>query len=104
MRTEAVILNYAAPMGVDHFLSAFLRTDTVSPVIFVCETAARPAQHGNLHFFKRLYNVVSHTVCVGNVGIFSHINTFINTSSQMFRKMSLNFRIDVAFLIFGIDK
>ena len=48
--TEAVVLYHAAPVGVDHLFSAFLRPDAVHPVVFVRKAAARPAQDGDLHF------------------------------------------------------
>ena len=49
--SEAVVLDNAAPVCIDHFLSGCFRSDTVHPVIFVCKASARPAQHRNLHFF-----------------------------------------------------
>ena len=83
MRTEAVVLYDSAPVRVDHFLSVFLRTDAILPMILVCKASARPAQHRNFHFFQRFHNIISHTVCIWNIGVFSHIKSFINTASQM---------------------
>ena len=51
MCTEAVVFYYAAPVGVNHFLSAFFWTNAVFPMIFICETSARPTKNRNLHFF-----------------------------------------------------
>ncbi len=73
VRAEAVVLHHAAPVGVDHLLAGFLRTDAVLPVVLVRKTAARPAQHGNLHLLQGVHHVLAHPVHVGNVGIFSHI-------------------------------
>ena len=47
---EAVVFHHAAPVGVDHLFSVFLRPDAVHPVVFIREAAARPAQDGDLHF------------------------------------------------------
>ena len=55
--SEAVVFHNAAPMGVDHFFPVFLGADAVFPVIFIRKAAARPAQHGNLHFLQRLHHI-----------------------------------------------
>ena len=92
--TEAVVLDNTAPVGVDHFFAAFFRSDTVFPVIFICKTSARPAQYRNFDIFQCFNNIGTHSVHVRNIGIFSYIESFINTSSQMLRKLSLDFLID----------
>ena len=92
--TETVVLDNAAPVGVDHFFAAFFRSDTVFPVIFICKTSARPAQYRNFDIFQCFNNIGTHSIHVRNIGIFSYIESFINTSSQMLRKLSLDFLID----------
>ena len=92
--TKAVILDNAAPVGVDHLLAAFLRTDTVLPVILIRKASARPAQNRNLYFFQRLDNIRTHSVHIRNLRMFSYVKSLINTSSQMLGKLSLNFLID----------
>ena len=83
MGTEAVVLYYTAPVGIDHFLSLLFGTDSISPVILIRKASSRPTKHRNLNLLQRLYHIISHAVCIGNIGIFSHIQTAINTSSQM---------------------
>ena len=92
--TEAVVLDNAAPVGVNHLLAAFLRTDTVLPVILIRKASARPAQYRNFDIFQCFNNIGTHSIHVRNIGIFSYIESFINTSSQMLRKLSLDFLID----------
>ena len=94
MCTKAVILYHTAPVCVDHFFTCFLWSDTVFPVIFICKTSARPAQYRNFDIFQCFNNIGTHSVHVRNIGIFSYIESFINTSSQMLRKLSLDFLID----------
>ena len=61
---------------------------------FICKTSARPAQYRNFDIFQCFNNIGTHSVHVRNIGIFSYIESFINTSSQMLRKLSLDFLID----------
>ena len=51
VRSEAVVFYYAAPVGVDDFLSSFFRSDAVFPVIFVSEASARPAKYRDTDLF-----------------------------------------------------
>ena len=48
MRTEAVVLRHASPVGVDHFLSLIFGPHAVLPMVFIRKTASRPAQYRNL--------------------------------------------------------
>jgi hypothetical protein len=73
-------------------------------VILVSEASARPAQNRDLHFLQRFNYVITHTVGVGNIGILTDINTFVNTSAQVLREMSLDLRIDVAKFFSSVDK
>ncbi len=96
--SKAVILHHTAPVGVNHFLTALLGTDTLLPVILVGKTASGPAKHGHVDLLQRLHHIRAHTLHIGNMGIFSHKNAFIDASSQMLREMSLQFRINVPLL------
>ena len=94
--TKAVIFYNTAPMGVNHLFTFFFWTDSIFPVIFICKASARPAQNRNLQFLQSLHDVLTHSVNVGNIAVFSHVNSFINTSSEMFGKMSVYFRCNSA--------
>ena len=104
VRTETVVLHHTAPVGVDHLLARLLRTDAVLPVVLVRKTAARPAQHRDLHFLQRAHHILTHPVHVRNIGIFAHIQPFVDTSAQMLRKMSVDLRVDVPLLVFFVNK
>ena len=43
VRTEAVVFNNSAPVGIDHLFSACLIADSVHPVVFVGKTSAGPS-------------------------------------------------------------
>ena len=103
MGTEAVVLGHTTPMSVDHFLAVLLRSDTVLPVVFVCETATGPAQHRKLHLLERCHYIVTHTIGIGNLGILSHIQSFIDTSAQMLGKVTVKFRVDMSLLVFFVN-
>ena len=100
--TEAVVFHDTAPVGVDHLLTGFLRSDAVLPVILIRKASAGPAKHGNLNLLQCLHHILAHTVLVGNVGVLSHKDSLVDTSSQMLGKMSLQLRVDVAALHIGI--
>ena len=103
MGTEAVVLGHTTPRSVDHFLAVLLRSDTVFPVVFVCETTAGPAKHRKLHLLECCHYIVTHTIGIGDLGILSHIQSLIDTSSQMLGKVAVEFRVDMSLLVFFVD-
>ena len=103
MCPEAVVLHYAAPVGIYHAFSRLFRADAVLPVILVRKAAARPAQHRDLYLLKRLHHVRAHTVLIRDPGILPDIKPFVNTSAQMLGKMPVDLRIDPAFFALFID-
>ena len=103
MGSEAVVLQNAAPMGVNHLLALILRPHAVHPVILVRKTPARPAEHRYSDFLKGLHHVRPHTVYVGYAGILFYIKALIDASSQMFGKMSVNLRVDMPFFYLFIN-
>ena len=96
MGTEAVVLYNAAPVGIDDLLSLFFRADSVFPVIFIRKASARPAKHRNTDLFQRFHNIGTHTIDIRDLGIFSNINSLIDTASQMLGKMPLDLLVDLA--------
>ena len=96
MSAKRIILNNTAPVGINHFLSIFLRANTILPMIFVCKAAARPAKYRNMNLLKRFNYVISHSVCVWNRRIFSYVKTLINAASKMLSKVAVNILINLA--------
>ena len=56
---EAVVLDDAAPVGVDHRRALLARADAVLPVVLVGEAAAGPAQHGDVELLQGGDHVVA---------------------------------------------
>ena len=103
MGSETVVLYHSAPVSINHLFPCFFRSYTVFPVIFIRKAAARPAQNRHFHFLQGLHHITSHAIDILNRGVFSHINPFVDTSSQMFRKMSVNFFVDFAYFLFCVN-
>ena len=102
MRSEAVVLHHTAPVGVDHLFAGLFGADTVLPVILVRKAAAGPAQHRDLHLFQRLHHIIAHTVGIGNLGIFPHVQPLIDAPAQMLGEMSLDLGVDMTQLMLRI--
>ena len=103
MGTEAVVFRHTAPVGVDHFLAVLLRSDTVFPVVFVRETTAGPAKHRKLHLLECCHYIVTHTIGIGDLGILTYIQSFIDTSAQMLREIAVKFRIDMSLFVLFVN-
>ena len=73
-------------------------------MVFIGKAAARPAQNGDSHFFKRIDNIAAHTVDIGNIGIFADIKSLINASAQMLGKVTVNVLVDAGYFLIGINK
>ena len=101
--SEAVVLDNAAPVGVDHLLALRLLADTVAPVVFISEAAARPAQHGKLYLSECVDDVCAEALCVGNVAVFADIYTVIYAAAEVLREISVYFRVDVGFLLKRVE-
>ena len=89
---KAVVLDHAAPVGVDHALAVCLRADAVLPVVLVGKAAARPAQVGNVQLLECLDYGLVVAMDVGNGGLFSHPETAINAPSKVLREVPVDVR------------
>ena len=92
--SEAIILCNASPMGIDHLRTLATWTDTVTPVVFVGKATARPAQIRYINMFKSGDNIVPHSVRIRNLRVFPYPKAIIDTSSQMFGKLSVDMSAD----------
>ena len=101
--SEAVVFHHASPVCVDHLFSCIHRTYPIHPVILVRKTSAGPPEYRNTYPFQRFDYIGSHSVHIFYGRILSHINTFVNTSSEMLGKMSVYFSADPAQFPVWID-
>ena len=104
MSAEAVVLQHAAPVRIDHLLALFLRPNAVHPVILIGKTASRPTQERNLHLPQCVHHIRAHAVYVLYAGIRTNVQSLVDSSSKMLRKLPLNFRIDVSLFLLLIDQ
>ena len=103
MCAEAVILDHTAPVGIDHLFALLLWPDSVHPVILVCKAAAWPAKDRNLDLSECIYDILSHAIDIGNVRVFTDIDSLVDAATQMLRKMSVDFLIDSVFFMRSVD-
>src|SRR5438552_2403069 len=103
MRAEVVVLHRAAPMCVDHRRPLLARPDAVSPMILIGETAAWPAQHGNVELFQCCHDIVADAARIRDRGLFADPDSLVNAASEMFGKLSVNIAIDDAFRVIDLD-
>jgi|GEM_PF-4524758 len=95
MGTEGIILHYATPVCVDHTLTLFLRAYAVLPVILISKAAAWPANDGHPDIAESLEYILSDSIFIGNLRVFSYIDAAIYAAAQVFRKMAIYFAVDL---------
>ena len=83
VRAERIVLGHAAPVGVHLHRAPAARADAVAPVIFVGETAARPAHHRHLDRLQRRNHVAAITAVVRDLRIAAHPQAAIDAGAQM---------------------
>src|SRR5882762_6278072 len=100
MRTKTIVLNITTPMDVDPFRSLRVRPDTVTPVVIVGKTTARPAQDRDAQLAKIFNSEFPVAVDVRDRRVLAHPQSAINTRAKMLGKVSMklgpnqsNFRI-----------
>ena len=81
-----------------------LETETVHPVIFIGKTAARPAKNGNLEVFQGIEYVGTVTFDIGYIGVLAYPKASVDTSTQMFGKLSVNFFGNNLLALIGVKR
>ena len=103
MRTETVIFHGTPPIVVDHARTFITRPNTVHPVVFIGKASSRPTEHRHFQGFQRLEHVFTIPVDVRYRRIFSHPETSINTGTQMFGKLPVDFFVDDLFSLLRMN-
>src|SRR5437868_1019325 len=93
MRAEGIGV-YAAPTRVGPSRTLVARTDTVTPVILVGETATGPAQYGNIQFFQRSNNVVTQAARVRDRRVFAHPQAIVDQTAEVLGKLAVDVTVD----------
>ena len=60
-------------------------------MIFIGKTTSRPTQHGYLQVLQSLKHIVPVTVRIGNGRILAHPQPAVNTRSEVFGKLAVDF-------------
>ena len=103
MCAEVIVFNNTAPVGVYHIRALVLITYSVTPVVVVSKTAARPSEYWYIKLFKRVYYISSHSVYILYSAVRFYINSFIDTASEVFRKLTVNIFVYNAVPAFCVD-
>src|SRR5690606_40645368 len=95
MSTKAIILGNIAPPRVHDRRPIFLWSNAILPLIGISETTTRPAKVGYVQVLERFHHVVSNTFCMRDRGIvLPNIKATVNTTTQMYCKMSIDVLVD----------
>ena len=98
-----IIFGDAAPVGIDHRGPVRAWSDAIFPMVFVGETAAWPAQQGQLDSLQRLDNVVANAARVGDRALLSDPDSFVNAVAKVFGKLAIDVSADGVFSAVGVD-
>jgi hypothetical protein len=72
-------------------------------VIGVRKASAGPSDDGNLDVLKRINDIASHAVYIGDAILFLYEHAFIDASSEMLGELSVDILVDGALALFGVD-
>src|SRR6185503_19190372 len=86
VRAKRVRLDHAAPVWIESH-SAVLAS-AVTPVIFICKAASRPANIGNPNGLQRGHNVVANAASVRDLRIRPNPNAVVNPMPKMLGKLA----------------
>ena len=87
---ERIVFEGAAPVGIDHPRTAFPRPDSVLPVVFVGEAAARPAQHGDTECPECFQHIQPVSVDVRDGRSGTDPDAVVDAAPEMLGKLTVN--------------
>jgi hypothetical protein len=100
---EAVGLDHAAPVGVDHGGALFGRADSIAPVVFVGEAAARPAQDGDADRSQGRDDVAADPAHVGDGRIRPDPEPVVDAAPEVLGEVAVDVAADPGFAAVGAD-
>src|SRR5690554_5627707 len=103
MSPKMVVLGYSTPMGINHGGTFFFRSNAILPMIFVGKTTPGPTQYWHFQSLQCFYYVIPNTPSVGNLRIRSYIDSFVDTSSEVFREMSIDVSVNSTLWLVHVD-
>ena len=101
--SEAVIFYGSSPVVVDHTRTFFTRTNTVHPMVFIGKASSRPAEYRHFQVFQCFEHIFTITFNIRYGRIFSYPKTSIDTCTEVFGKLTINFLIDDLFSLLRMN-
>src|SRR5438270_246047 len=83
MSSKSIRLDNAAPIWIQRYRPFVFWPNAITPVVFICKAAARPAHVRNFYGFKSSYNVVADAARIRDGRIWPNPNTLINAMAEM---------------------
>ena len=102
MGAEGVVLHGAAPVVVHQLGPVFLGADPVHPMVLVGEAAAGPAEHRHFQGLESFQDVGPIAIYIGDGGIRSHPDTFVDAPAQMLGELAVNLGRDYGLVLRGL--
>jgi hypothetical protein len=103
VRAEGVLIDHTPPVHVDSLGPLFARADAIAPVVVVGKAAARPAEVGDVQFFKRGDDVGADTLGIGGRRIFADPQAVVDAAAQMLGKMAVDMPADLMLATVDVD-
>ena len=97
MSAEGIVFQGASPVVVNYLSASLKRADALHPVILVCEAASGPAEHGDAEGFEGLQDIGPIAGDIGDIGVRTYPDAFVDASAQVFGKLAEQFCRDYWF-------
>jgi hypothetical protein len=73
-------------------------------MVFIRETAARPANDGDAQTAQSVDHVVAHAARVGNRGVFAHPDAAVDAVAEVFGELAVNIAVYDRTGLVGVDR
>jgi len=93
--TERVVFGNAAPVGVHHFRAIGSFTDTVTPVVFICKAATRPAEVRDVDLFECINDIEADAVFFRYVQGGVYPETTVNAVAEVLGEVTIDVAADL---------
>ena len=95
MSSKSVGFDHATPIGIESYRSFVGRTDSIAPVVFVCEASPWPANIWYADGLQRFNDIVANAACIGNCRVGPDPHSFVNSVPKMLRELAENIAVDL---------
>ena len=101
--SEVVVLDDASPVHVYCFWSLVARSNSISPVVAVCEASSGPSDDGRFNFFECLHDVFADSADVWYIGIGAYPYSFVDAAAEVFSEVAVDVGVYGCDFFVGID-